>query len=167
VTFSQDCYDLAASHEGCILRAYDDARPHYILQLGDKVKGTLTIGRGHTGPDVYIGLVWTQEQADAQFACDLEIAAECVHALVKVPLTQGQFDALTDFTFQEGSGTLQRSTLLKRLKDGSYAAVPNQLCRQDPDGSYHGYVFAFGEVNADLIKRRQAEIALWNKKEEA
>jgi len=159
---SQRCFDLAAGFEGCRLTAYDDVRPEHDLQPGDKVEGTLTIGRGHTGPDVYIGLVWTQLQADLQFEADLEEHCRQMAALVKVPLTQGQVDALTDFTYQKGSGTLAKSTLLTILNGGNHAGVPDQLCRQDEEGNWHGYVFAFGKVNQDLVRRRQAEIELWN-----
>ena len=158
---SQQCFDLAAGFEGCMLTAYDDARPHHVLEPGDTVEGTLTIGRGHTGPDVYIGLTWTLEQADTQFKADLLEHCKQMAALVKAPLTQGQTDALTDFTYQEGSGTLEKSTLLTLLNQGNYDAVPEQLCRFDGE-NWHGYVFVGGKVSTDLIKRRQAEIALWN-----
>ena len=145
-----------------MLTAYDDARPHHILEPSDTVEGTLTIGRGHTGPDVYIGLTWTQEQADTQFKADLLEHCKQMAALVKVPLTQGQTDCLTDFTYNEGIGTLERSTLLTLLNQGDYAAVPDQLCRQDEEGNWHGYVFIRGERSVGLVKRRLAEIALWN-----
>ena len=159
---SQKCFNLAAAKEGCILTAYDDARPRHVLQPGDTIEGTLTIGRGHTGPDVHIGLTWTQEQADARFMADLAEHGKQVAALVKVPLTQGQFDCLTDFEYNEGAGTLEHSTLLTLLNQGDYAAVPSQLCRQDEDGNWHGYVFIAGKVSKGLIGRRQAEIELWN-----
>jgi lysozyme len=159
---SQKCFDLAASFEGCGLLAYDDARPDYTLRPGDEIEGTLTIGRGHTGPDVHIDLVWTQEQADAQFAQDLQVHCNQAVALVKVPLSQGQVDALTSFVYNEGSGTLEKSTLLKILNQGNYAGVPDQLCTQDDEGNWHGYVFFQGKVSPGLVRRRQAEIALWN-----
>ena len=159
---SQKCFDLVAADEGCKLTAYDDARPEYKLQPGATVEGTLTIGRGHTGPDVHIGLTWTQEQADAQFAADLQEHCNQVEALVKVPLTQGQTDCLTSFEYNEGAGTLARSTLLQLLNQGDYAAVPDQLCRQDKEGNWHGYVFIRGERSVGLVNRRLAEIALWN-----
>jgi lysozyme len=146
VTFSQDCMDLVKLSEGCELNAYDD------------IAGIPTIGYGHTGLDVHLGLTWTQARADAQLACDLEIAAECVHALVKVPLTQGQFDALTDFVFNLGRGQLKRSTLLRRLNMGKYDVIPDELNR---------WTLAAGVPQPGLIRRRNAEAALWNKKEEA
>jgi hypothetical protein len=47
--------------------------------------------------------------------------------MVTVPLTQGQYDALVSFIFNEGTGRLQPSTLLKDLNAENYAAVPAQL----------------------------------------
>lgn len=45
--------------------------------------------------------------------------------LIKVPLTDGQFDALVSFTFNLGSGALQRSTLRRKVnrEDGYYSSV--------------------------------------------
>ena len=163
MNYSQDCYDLAAESEGCILRAYDDARPDHILQPGDTVMGALTIGRGHTGPDVHIGLEWTQEQANAQLAADLQVHCEQMNSVVKVPLTQGQTDALTDFTYEEGIDRLRKSTLLILLNGRQYSQVPGQLYRVDNNGDQHGYIFAGGKILPGLITRRQKEIELWNK----
>jgi lysozyme len=163
MTYSQDCVYLNSESEGCRLTTYDDARPNYVLQFGDTPIGKLTIGKGHTGPDVHIGLVWTQAQADLQQAADLEKACEQMQALVKVPLTQGQTDCLTDFCFNVGSGKLKASTLLKLLNMGEYDAACNELYRVDEDGNQHGFIFAGGKVLAGLVKRRQAEQALWNK----
>jgi lysozyme len=42
-------------------------------------------------------------------------------------LSQGQFDALVSFTYNEGTGRPQSSTLLKVLNAGDYAAVPAEL----------------------------------------
>jgi lysozyme len=83
-------------------------------------------------------------------------------ALVKVPLTQGQVDALVDFVFEEGSGRLAESYLLIVLNQGRYDAVPDQLVRQDEDGTWHGWVFAAGAPSMGLVARRQAEVQLWN-----
>jgi lysozyme len=72
--------------------------------------------------------------------------------LVRVPLTQGQFDALVDFCFNLGAGRLAASTLLKALNARRYDAAGEQLLRWD---------VAAGEVNAGLRARREAEARLW------
>jgi lysozyme len=42
-------------------------------------------------------------------------------------VTQGQYDALVSFTYNESGGRLQTSTLLKGLNAGDYTSVPAQL----------------------------------------
>jgi lysozyme len=72
--------------------------------------------------------------------------------MVKAPLTQGQFDALVDFTFNLGAGRLASSTLLKSLNAGRYDDAAEQLLRWDHAG---------GQENAALKARREAEAELW------
>ena len=83
-------------------------------------KGIPTIGVGHTGPEVYIGLVWTDQQVDDAFADDIEWAEDAVNGYVKVALTQNQFDALVSFVFNIGETAFRRSTLLRVLNTGDY-----------------------------------------------
>jgi lysozyme len=117
------------------------------------VAGFPSIGYGHqllpheSFPD---GI--TEAQAAEILAGDVRQAEQAVERLVKVALTQGQFDALTDFCFNLGAGRLASSTLLKALNNGRYEAAREQLLRWD---------LAAGEVNAGLKTRRQAEFHLW------
>ena len=55
---------LVREFEGCRLVAYDDLDPDRVLQRGDRLRGTLTIGHGHTGPDVFIGQRIEAEEAE-------------------------------------------------------------------------------------------------------
>ena len=117
------------------------------------VAGFATIGYGHkvlpheSFPDAI-----TETQGAEMLASDVHQAEQAVERLVKVALTQGQFDALTDFCFNLGSGRLASSTLLKALNCGRYEAAREQLLRWD---------LAAGELNAGLKKRREAEFQLW------
>lgn len=81
----------------------------------DDGTGTLTIGFGHTSaagpPIVSRGMTITAEQADQIFSSDLEKVETSVNTLVKVPVTQNQFDALVSFQFNTGG--LARSSLLR------------------------------------------------------
>lgn len=43
-----------------------------------------------------------------------------VNHLVRVPLTQRQFDALVSFAYNEGSGRFRHSTLLRHINDGDF-----------------------------------------------
>lgn len=116
--------------------------------------GLPTIGYGHrllpheAFPDG-IG----EEQAGELLVQDLQTAIAAVERMVKVPLTQGQFDALVDFTYNLGAERLARSTLLRALNGGRYQAAGEQLLRWD--------VIA-GQESEGLRRRRVAELALWN-----
>lgn len=131
---------LTKSFEGLCLSAYKD------------VVGVLTIGFGHTGPDVHPGLIITEQQADALLEKDIQKCVDAVNKLVKVPITQGQGDALTDFSFNLGIDALTHSTLLKLLNVGDYAGAAMQFARWDHAGI---------EVNSGLVRRRAAETALF------
>ena len=149
MTPSPACVALIKSFEGCELSAFQD------------VAGVWTIGYGTTGPGIVEGLTWTQEQADAALIDRANQAGQAVTLLVTVPLTQSRFDALTDFVYNLGAGSLQTSTLLRLLNQGQYTAVPPQLYR-DVDGVQAGWIYADGQIQPGLIRRRQAEQALWN-----
>ena len=118
------------------------------------VNGYPTIGYGHklvhseSFPD---GI---DEPTAAQILLsDVQTAERAVAQLVKVPLTQGQFDALVDFTFNLGYGRMASSTLLRVLNCGNYSGAAEQLLRWDIAG---------GKENAGLKARRQAELVLWD-----
>lgn len=113
----------------------------------------LAIGYGHHGSEVYAGLVWTQAQAEAALKTDLAKVGGQVEALVKVLLTQGQFDALVDFVYNLGSGRLQKSTLLKLLNQKAYVGAGQQLLQWDEVN---------GKSNKALHARRQWELETWN-----
>ena len=68
------------------------------------------------------------------------------------PLTDGQFDALVSFSFNLGSGALQRSTLRRKVNREEHADVPPEFMR---------WVWAGGRTLKGLIRRRQAETILY------
>jgi lysozyme len=117
------------------------------------VAGLPSIGYGHrllpheSFPDEI-----TEAHAAEILAQDTLEAEQAVLRLVKVALTQGQFDALTDFCFNLGAGRLASSTLLKVLNTGRYGDAREQLLRWDQ---------AAGAVSPGLKARRQAESQLW------
>ncbi len=122
------------------------------------VNGFPTIGYGHRLLDhesfpAGIG----EPEAAGILAADVRSAEQSIARLVKVPLTQGQFDALVDFCFNLGAGRLASSTLLKALNGGRHVDAAEQLLRWDIAG---------GRENAGLKARREAEFALWHSKAE-
>ena len=122
-------------------------------QLYIDVAGFPTIGYGHriVPPEAFPTGV-SEPQAANLLARDVFAAERAVGSMVKVALTQGQFDALVDFCFNLGAGRLQSSTLLRCLNAGRYDAAAEQLLLWDLAG---------GQVNLGLKARREAEFRLW------
>ncbi|WP_025199133.1 lysozyme [Brucella sp. BO2] len=120
------------------------------------VAGVLTIGYGHTSaagsPKVTPGMTIGDKEAERILKSDLAKFEARVERLVKVPLTDNQFAALVSFDFN--TGALDRSTLLKKLNKGDYAAVPVELMK---------WVNAGGKKISGLVNRRAAEAGLWAK----
>jgi len=134
-----------------LLKRSEGFRSHTYLDAA----GLPTIGFGHqlVHPECFPAGI-SETQAAKILANDLNDAEQAVTRLVKVALTQGQFDALVDFCFNIGSVKLAASTLLKDLNAGEYPAAGEQLLRWDHVG--------LQEV-AGLKARREAEFQLWNK----
>lgn len=143
--------------EALILYAYDDfdkGSKKIFIKPGMKVKGTLTIGWGHTGSDVTPGLEITQEQAEAFLSEDLAPAERAVSTLVTVELSDNQFAALVSFTFNVGVTAFKTSSLLRKLNAGDYNAVPSELMK---------WTKSKGQQMTGLVNRRSAEAGLWAK----
>ncbi|HCO3755892.1 TPA: lysozyme [Escherichia coli] len=136
---------LIKQFEGCRLKAYPDPATG---------GAPWTIGYGHTGNDVRPGMLWTQVQADSALISDLAQCERSISRLVKVNLTQNQFDALVSFVFNVGSGNLQSSTLLRKLNSGDYKGAADEFLKWNK---------AAGKVMNGLVARRAAERELFLK----
>ena len=143
---------LNRAGEQCRLLAYDDRDPAHALQPGDHPKGRLTIGWGHTGADVRIGLIWTQEEADTAQAADLAAVEASIRATVNVKLTDNQFGALVDFAYNAGTGAFAKSRLLRLVNAGKLDDVPAELAK---------WIYSKGVKMPGLVKRRAREALLW------
>ena len=143
--FSAAGLELLKRSEGFRSRTYLD------------VAGLPTIGYGHRllHPESFSNGI-DEAQAERILLSDVREAEQAILRLVKVPLNQGQFDALVDFCFNLGEGKLAESTLLKDLNAGRYDAAQEQLLRWDHAGS---------QENAGLKARREAEVQLWDSNE--
>jgi len=137
---SKNGIELIKEFEGRRLVAYQDS------------VGVWTIGYGHT-KDVWEDRLIIKSTADRLLAEDLAEFEKYVDNLVDVPLTQNQFDALVAWTFNLGPTNLSESTLLKKLNAGDYDSVPSEMKRWNKAG---------GEVLEGLVRRREAEAALFN-----
>lgn len=140
LTPSPAAVELIKRFEGCRLTAYPDPGTG-----GDP----WTIGWGSTGPGIRRGVVWTQEQADAQLVQSVREFGKGVTALVEgVPTTQAQFDALTSFAYNVGLAALRDSTLLRKHLAADYDGAAGQFALWNKAG---------GRVLNGLVKRRTAE----------
>lgn len=107
------------SHEGERLTAYQDS------------VGVWTIGVGHTTaaglPTVKKGMRITAAESAEILGRDLGAVEAEVNRLVKVPISQNQFDALVSLVFNIGAPSFQKSTLLKKLNAKDYAGAADQF----------------------------------------
>lgn len=112
-----------------------------------------TIGWGHTGPEVHVGLVWDKAHADEVFNADAAIRAQQLTKLLYgIPTTQGQFDALFSLLYNIGYTALKNSTLLRLHKAGLYRRAADEFLKWDHQA---------GRVVSGLLRRRTAERALY------
>ena len=140
--------EMSAAGLGLLKRS-EGYRGHTYLDAA----GIATIGFGHRLlPHESFPNGIAEAQGEEILLSDLRGAEQAVQRLVRVALTEGQFDALADFTFNLGAGKLASSTLLKELNAGHYDAAREQLLRWDHVGS---------QENAGLKARREAEFQLW------
>lgn len=93
---------LIQKFEGCRLVAYDDLQPNKVLTGYGQVRGTLTIGYGHTA-GVYVGQKITKSDAVNLLKKDLEKYENIVNKSLKVPVTQNMFDALVSHCYNCGN----------------------------------------------------------------
>ena len=133
--------DLEREFEGCELTAYLDTEANPPIW---------TIGYGHTGKDVYNGLVWTQEQAEDALEHDI-IAADALINIYSPGLTGGTLQAITDFVFNMGIGRYRTSMLCKLINAANWPAAKAELLKWDHSN---------GVVVPGLLRRREAEAAL-------
>lgn len=135
---------LIKQFEGCKLTAYQDS------------VGVWTIGYGWTqlvdGKPIRAGMTIKQETAERLLKTGLVSYESDVSRLVKVGMTQGQFDALVSFTYNLGARSLSTSTLLRKLNAGDYAGAADEFLRWNKAG---------GKVLNGLTRRREAERALF------
>lgn len=133
---SQAGLQFIRNQEGCVLHVYNDVAGYPTIGIGHKLK------LGESYPN---GI--TESQALGLLATDVGIVENRLNALIPPDCTQNQFDALMDFGFECGTQGLQ--TMLSHGWD----QVPQQMPR---------WIYAGGEVVEGMVKRRAADVALFN-----
>lgn len=147
-------WSLTTSSEGLRFKTYRDP------------VGIPTVCYGHTGPDVRMGQVYTQEQCDSILIQDIRkhqpvfLPGNPRNCIRNAPITLNQRDALTDFTINVGTSKFCHSTLAKKLAARDYRGAANEF----PKWTYAGKRQLPG-----LVTRRAAEQELFlsNQRSEA
>ncbi len=97
--------------------------------------------------------IWSKDEINALFREDVANFERGVLRLVPgVVGRQGAFDALVSFAFNAGLGNLQRSTIRIKANRGDWEGAAEAFMAWTKGG---------GKVLPGLVKRRQAEIALF------
>ncbi len=151
----QRAIDLIKEFEG--LHRYD--RKDGLIHPYHDVAGYPTIGYGHLlskekNADLSQWPPKSKSECEADLIVDLADAIEAVEDTIAdiVVLSDLQFGALVSWTFNLGSGSLRRSTMMKRVKAGAHDEVPAQIRRWNKAG---------GKVVSGLVRRRQAEAQMY------
>ena len=150
---------LTEPWEEFVPHVYDDKRQkervggrlQYPEWDGGEVRGTLTIGFGHTdaagGFKIVQGSRISRDQAGDILSADLAPVVSAVHRLLRVEVTQHQFDALVDTHFNCPAAAI---AAIRLINAGRVQDVPAKLLQ---------YTFSKGEHMDGLTHRRTAEIA--------
>jgi lysozyme len=133
---SEKLIDQLKVFEGCKLKAYQDSNKVW------------TIGIGHT-QGVKEGQVITTGQAESLCRVDLAKMEYYVNTL-GLTLTQGEFDALVDFVYNEGFGRFKDSNLLQD--------IIHKESRTKITVDFMQYTKSGGKVQPGLVNRRMWEI---------
>jgi lysozyme len=97
--------------------------------------------------------VWSKEELVAMFKNDLANFERGVLRLVPGCVGhQGRFDALVCLAYNIGLGNLQRSTIRMRANRGDWEGAAE---------AFRAWTKGGGKVLPGLVKRREAEIALF------
>lgn len=114
--------DFVAQFEGLRLKAYRCPA------------GVLTIGYGHTGPDVTEGLEITEKRAKVLLCEDLAKHAQALSRYVNIPINANQYVALLSLAFNVGVHAVASSTLLRLINTGRNQEAADQFLRWNKSG---------------------------------
>lgn len=136
-----------------LIKKWEELRLEAYLPTPDDV---WTIGWGHTR-GVEKGDVITKAHAEELFDQDTAWATSAVNELVKVGLTQHQFDALVSLVFNIGRTNFSKSTLLRRLNASNYEAAAEE---------FHKWKYQKKKVLRGLVRRRAEESEYFSQPDE-
>lgn len=117
--------------------------------------GIPTIGYGHTLTDEITQLTSngiTEEEGESLLFNDLIPVENSIKKLVKIKLTQNQFDSLVSFVYNIGVGNFKSSTMLFLL---------NRKKVDEAGKEFRKWIYCKKKILPGLVKRRKAEERLY------
>ena len=151
--------DFIKGFEGFKPQLYNDPVGHCTVGYGTLVHRGNCDGQSSEQP--YLSGV-SEESATQLLSEEATRFQRVINEKVSVPLNQNQNDALVSFVYNVGDGNFQKSTLLRLLNQGNYAAVPVEL-KKWTKARQNGKLIDL----PGLVRRRAAEAELFQKSEAA
>ena len=134
-----------ADWEGTVLHTYRDSAGVWTIGVGHKILRGEDFPRGINLP-----------KALDLLRHDMQMTVDCINHLVKVYLTQSQFDALCALVFNIGTNGFASSTVLRMINGLRFDLVPQSFRMWNKvtiDGKH--------VVDDGLVNRREKEIKVW------
>lgn len=151
--------------ESLRLKAYDDATGRTSVSRLFPLRGTPTIGWGTTvypdGSPVKMGDEITEDFANEIFVIQLPTYENMVKRLVSRRLLQQEFDGLTSFCYNAGTGYISKSTR-KHVLYNLWKHVNSHKDAEFMQKYWHDLaVTSGGRKMAGLVRRRKSEAHLF------
>jgi GH24 family phage-related lysozyme (muramidase) len=133
------------SFEGFEPNLYNDPAGHCTIGYGKLLhKGNCN---GASSETPYLGGI-SESAATDLLRTEVAGFEHVVNNAVTTDLNQNQFDAMVSFTYNVGSGNLQKSTLLAKVNEGDYEGAAHEFGKWTKAG---------GHTLPGLVRRRAAE----------
>jgi lysozyme len=153
---SDKCIHMILHHEGVRSKPYQCPALLWTVGVGHVIDPTHAKVKLDDRKQLPIPAGWDRVLSNDEIMDilkkDLNRFEQGVLRLIKVPLTQGQFDALVSFSFNVGLGNLQNSTLRMKVNRSEFDAAAEQFLVWTKAG---------GKVLKGLVTRRNDERALF------
>lgn len=138
---NNECINIIKEFDGLRLNAYSDQR------------GNWFIGYGHS-QGVTEGMTITEAEAEQFLRDDLIGFEQSISRMVEVDVTENEFSAMVCLTYNIGPGGFAESTVLRKVNQELWSEAADAILLWNKVN---------GEVNSNLVSRREKERALFLK----
>jgi lysozyme len=118
MAIAKSTLSFITKEEGFRNRAYKDSRGLWSIGVGHLIK----VDEPHL-KDATL----TDEQVEELLRSDLRWCSEAVESSVKVPLSQGQYDALYSLCYNIGASAFKNSTVVKRINQNDLKGAADAI----------------------------------------